>query len=377
MPGHVLIVGCGIAGLSAAWALQRDGYRITLLDRGPIPNPLASSFDNHRLIRRAYGKQLGYMHMITHAWEAWQRLWIDLRQDFAVRTGAIALSVKADDFIGWSFTALREAGFPVEPLSKSAIAARYPMIDPAGLEVAFLDPDGGVLLASRIVRAMARLLAERGATALPFAEVGSIDVDRGELELADGGRLRGDLVIVAAGPFTPRLLPRFATALKPSRQVLAYVTLTPELLALWRDGPAILGNDTNSGFYLVPPVTAPDGGETGLKIGDHLFSLRGDPALPAEREAGREESEAVLAQVHGRLAGADRYKLERAKVCYYTVEAKERFQTMPIGKAAWAMSNCSGHGFKFGACIGEAMADMVAGRRSPEQLQRYIAGEQV
>jgi glycine/D-amino acid oxidase-like deaminating enzyme len=41
------------------------------------------------------------------------------------------------------------------------------------------------------------------------------------------------------------------------------------------------------------------------------------------------------------------------------------------------MSNCSGHGFKFGACIGEAMADMVAGRRSAEALQRYVSGYDV
>jgi glycine/D-amino acid oxidase-like deaminating enzyme len=152
MRRHALIVGCGIAGLATAWALQRDGYRITLLDRGPIPNPQASSFDNHRLIRRAYGRHLGYMHMITEAWAAWQRLWADLGQELAVRTGALALSVKNDDFIAWSFAALREAGYPIEALSPRDLVARFPMIDPAGLQVAFLDPDGGVLLASRIVR---------------------------------------------------------------------------------------------------------------------------------------------------------------------------------------------------------------------------------
>src|SRR6185295_19282650 len=114
------------------------------------------------------------------------RLWSELGQELSVRTGALAFSVKADDFIGWSFAALREAGYPVEALTRRDLARRFPMIEPTGIEVAFLDPDGGVLLASRIVLALARLLTENGATALPYAEVRRIDADAAEVELADG-----------------------------------------------------------------------------------------------------------------------------------------------------------------------------------------------
>ena len=52
---RVIIVGGGIAGLSTAWALQKSGVQVTLLEQGPLPNPLASSVDDHRLIRYPYG----------------------------------------------------------------------------------------------------------------------------------------------------------------------------------------------------------------------------------------------------------------------------------------------------------------------------------
>jgi glycine/D-amino acid oxidase-like deaminating enzyme len=48
---RVIIVGGGIMGLCTAWALQRAGHRAALYEQGPIPNPLASSTDHHRLIR--------------------------------------------------------------------------------------------------------------------------------------------------------------------------------------------------------------------------------------------------------------------------------------------------------------------------------------
>jgi glycine/D-amino acid oxidase-like deaminating enzyme len=46
-----IIVGGGIMGLATAWALARDGHEVELLEQGPLPNPLASSMDEHRIIR--------------------------------------------------------------------------------------------------------------------------------------------------------------------------------------------------------------------------------------------------------------------------------------------------------------------------------------
>lgn len=374
---HVVIIGAGIAGLGAAWALLREGHGVTVLEQGPIPNPVGTSVDSHRLIRRPYGTEVGYMRMITHAYAAWDRLWADLGVKLCVDTGSLSLSAADGDRQAESLRLLKADGFPIVELSAADLAQRYPLIDPTGVRMAYLSPEGGVLLADRIVAALAKWLGEKGAKLRPMTRVQSVDSDAGAVTLADGSRVSGDLVLVAAGAWVRELVPSLGGYVEPSRQVLAYVDLPDDLAKAWASHPSLLSIGNDRGFYLVPPVARPDGTRTRLKIGDHLFSREGDaasdPRIPAFDEVRR-----VWEQARGRLRDLHRYRLAEGKICYYTVDnrlGRETFRSLPIGKAAWAMSNCSGHGFKFGACLGEAFADMVAGRRAPDAFTRYAAGE--
>ena len=52
MPSKVIVVGGGIAGLSTAWGLRKRGIAVELFEQGPLPNPQASSHDEHRIARR-------------------------------------------------------------------------------------------------------------------------------------------------------------------------------------------------------------------------------------------------------------------------------------------------------------------------------------
>jgi glycine/D-amino acid oxidase-like deaminating enzyme len=279
----ISIVGAGIMGLGCAWALERLGHQVTVFEQGPIPNPLGSSVDAHRLIRFAYGVQAGYTRMVADAYAIWDRLWADLGETLYNPTGTLVLS-HGDQLWGRESVAVLEAaGHAVERLDPAALDARFPLLDPDRAGDAFFLASGGVLFADRIVAALARLLAVRGVELRPNTPVGTVDPDRGWVTPAGGGVVGADAVVVAAGPWIGRLVPELAPRATPSRQVLAYLMPPEAHGAAWSRMPMLLEIGDESGFYAVPPVAG-----TGLKLGDHRFSLVGDP--DASRDADPSEA---------------------------------------------------------------------------------------
>jgi glycine/D-amino acid oxidase-like deaminating enzyme len=123
---------------------------------------------------------------------------------------------------------------------------------------------------------------------------------------------------------------------------------------------------TAGGFYAVPPV---DG--TLLKVGDHGFSLRGHP--DHERAPTPVEVAAICALAETRLRDLGRYRVSGARTCFYAVAAEERF-IVERCEQAWILAGFSGHGFKFGALIGERVAAAVGGGLGADALTAWAAG---
>jgi glycine/D-amino acid oxidase-like deaminating enzyme len=195
--------------------------------------------------------------------------------------------------------------------------------------------------------------------------VRAVDADTARTTLDDGTIVDADRLVVAAGPWVSRLLPSMARRVTPSRQVVAYAQPPREYVQHWQHGPMLMDLD-GAGFYLVPPA-----GGTDMKIGDHRFSLQGQPDV--DREAGEAEARVVFEQARRALRDFDRYAITSTRTCFYTVEPGERFLVERLGRT-WLVSACSGHGFKFGPLTGLSVADGVAERRGAEEIAAVAAG---
>jgi sarcosine oxidase subunit beta len=361
-----LILGAGIMGLSCAWALARAGWQVQVVEQDAVPNPRGASVDDHRLIRHAYGAARGYMRMIDPAYAAWDLLFREGAARPYVETGVLALAGSAGGWIGESRAALLADGHALADFDPAGIAARYPFLAQAGIGAAFHTPRGGVLLAREIVALLARLLAARGVPVLR-GTVTAIHPDQAAMTLADGTRLSADLLVVAAGPWGPRLVPGLAARVRPTRQVVVRLAPPPAHEAAWQAAPMLLDIGTEDGFYAVPPVAG-----TPLKIGDHRFSATADPDGP--RAVSPAEVEGILGLARGRIRDLDSYRLLSAGACWYDVEPQERFVVEPLAPHAIVMSGFSGHGFKFGALLGLAVAHAAADSAVMAALPGWAAG---
>ncbi len=354
-------------GLCAAHALLRRGWDVRVVDQAAPPNPRGASVDHHRLIRHAYGDQLGYMRMVDDAYAAWHRLFTDLGERPYIETGVLAVDeATGNGRAAWlqdSRNAMRAHGIAVEDLTAAGVPQRFPYLRGDGIADAFFVAPGGVLLAQRIVELLAGWLAGQG---VRFGRATAVDIGPQRLRLSDGTSLSADALVVAAGPWAPRLLPRLPVT--ASRQILVRLDPPTDLAAAWAGAPMLLDLATEGGFYIVPPVAG-----TPLKIGDHSFSLAGD-AQDDPREATQAEADTILALARRRIPRLDEYRFLGAAACYYDVEPKEEFVVEAIHPATVVMSGFSGHGFKFASVLGQAVGNALTDSGLLPALPGWAAG---
>lgn len=336
-------------GLSVARALIKKGIHVQLFEQDTIPNPRGSSCDDHRLIRYPYGTHIGYMHMVRDAYASWDAVWQDIGAVHYAQTGTLVTSRTG---MGWardSLNALNEAGIPLAMLEPNQLTDYAPLLQLDNVHLAYYLESGGILFARQILASLKDYVIKNGATLYEQTKITGIDHANQEVHCQEGKLYAADLIIITAGPWTKDLFP--GLPITPSQQTIHYLDVPKTDLPLWKNAPMVLDIDEDSGFYLVPPAAG-----LGLKIGDHRFSLSGhpdtpDPELPSEG------------------INPTPYPITQTKTCFYTVAPNEAFIYKQPGNTH-ILTGFSGHGFKFGAVIGDRVAERINGEQT--ELEGFV-----
>lgn len=362
----VSIVGAGIAGLSLAWSLSRRGHEVAVYEQGAIPNPISSSYDEHRITRHAYGTMAGYAALMPAAFRIWEELFADIGTRHYEPTGVVYFLRGDSPWYAATTTSLdaMKVGYRDVPLG--VVPDRFPMINQEGLTRVVETDGAGMLFPIRILSDLTVLLAKRGVKLHAYTPVEAVDLDRATVTVG-GQAIGADVVAVTAGAWVDRLVPAIVRDVVASRQAVLYLAPPQDLAEAWSTAPVMIDRGDASGTYTLPPRRG-----TRLKVGDHVFTREGDP------DDSRLATDADLYRLRAAAAAAyrdlDRYAEIERKACYYTVEEHERFVVRSAGKAGWVVSACSGHGFKLQPLITDGVARAITGERDVLGVTDWAAG---
>jgi glycine/D-amino acid oxidase-like deaminating enzyme len=348
----VIVVGAGVFGASAALALARRGWQVSVIERATPGHSGASSGGESRLLRVSHGPDRWYTAMAWAARRAWRQLEAETGRDVLVETGLVWFARSAE---GWEADSMRvcdAAGIPVERISSDRVAELYPSVRTDDLAFGLWEPHGGVLRARTAVAVLVEHAVRHGAV----LRVGdTARPDRHGVRIGDEV-LHADRVIWACGPWLPRLFPG-RVEMAVTQQDTCFFSAPPA----WRAGMVPAWVDFDGAAYGAGDLDG-HGFKCSSDIQGPAFDPDRDDRLP--QQAHVDAARAILAHRFPALAGAP---LAGTRTCQYTTTVDTQFLISPLDDdRVWLFGGGSGHGFKHGPALGAYVADLVEGRYAPD-----------
>jgi sarcosine oxidase len=329
MQAEVVVVGAGIMGSAAAYALARQGRDVLLVEQFRIGHEHGSSHGRSRIVRLAY-PEVEFVELAREAFAGWRALEQESGQELLDLNGLLEL-VKSS---GQSTKdALEAAGAEYELLDADGVRNRWPPVRVPEGWTALFQPEAGIVRADLAHRAFVDRALAHGARLEEETRVESLD------------ELDAKVVVVTAGPWVKSFFPDLPV--RTTRETLAYFRREGDPL------PVVAQLDPETRGHLIYSLHDP---LHGLKAGVHHAGATVGPDEPGEPDPA--VIERVAEWVARTYPDADPDPVA-TETCMYTTTPDEQFILERRGKVVIG-SPCSGHGFKFAPTIGSRLAALAA-----------------
>ncbi|MCW5547703.1 MAG: FAD-dependent oxidoreductase [Opitutaceae bacterium] len=363
---RIAVVGSGVLGAWAARSLQLRGARVTLVDAWGPAHSRASSGDETRIIRGAYGDQPHYVELTDRSFHLWEELGAGGRP-LLERIGALWLFGEDDSFVTRARPHLERWRFPIEPLEAAAARKRFPQIRWDGVVSAYYESRAGLIHARRAVRELVARFVGAGGELRTARVQPRVDrrADRGGVRLADGSVLEADRWVFAAGPWLGELFPEWIGPwLRPTRQEVFYfgtpagdACFTGAALPVWID-------NARGSWYGIPGNE-----DRGFKISANDLGEVVDPTT-VERTPDASRLQRARAHLGFRFPALANAPLLESRVCQYenTPDRDLLIDFSPEDPNTLVIGGGSGHAFKLGPALGELVARITLGEMPPPAI---------
>ncbi|MEK1932376.1 MAG: N-methyl-L-tryptophan oxidase [Pararhizobium sp.] len=355
------VVGLGAMGASALYFLARSGGKVVGIDKYSPPHRHGASHGGYKVTREAVAEGPAYLHFVRRSNELVCDLERQCNATLMQRTGTLIIGSEAatssNSFLRDTVQIAQANEIEHKTFSSKDLKKLYPQLTGVANEDAgYFEPNAGFIIPEPLLSLQIVLARQAGAEILENTAVTRITPISGGVEIeADGLRIRARQVVVAAGRWTDRLFggqfggllsvtPQRTFTFK-ARDTAAYQPGRFPTLMWFRES---VGGECATVFPL-------EGSEHGVKF--FVADTEADPRI------GMSGDQFYQHHVQPFFEGISS-ELLSSETCFYTSTPDHGFvlDWHPEIPGLFLVSACSGHGFKHALGIGEAVADLLAGK---------------
>jgi sarcosine oxidase len=369
----VVVVGAGAFGGWTALYLQRMGARVTLVDQYGPGNSRASSGDETRGVRTAYGTNEQWTWWASEAIRRWVRfdeqVADGLRMRLFYRTGDLICRAASEPFIDQTLATWRKLGIRHETLTGEEARRRFPQIGLDDTQVAILEHDAGVVRARRACEAVAEVFRQEGGTIVTaHARLEDTGARANHVTLQPGGALAAERFVFACGPWLWKVFPaQLGTRMRtPMGHVYYFGTPTGDDRFTWPNLPS----------FNFPGITGwaaltPDNRGFRVRVGGRPHS---DPDT-VERWIEPDQHARARDFLALRFPALKDAPLLETRACHYELSVTRNFiiDRLPSTENVWIAGAGNAEGFKQGPMVGEYIANRVLERPTAAALDALFA----
>lgn len=361
---HVVVIGAGAHGTSAALHLARAGADVTVIERfgAPAEGPTGRS----SAICRAYYTNPFLAQVARDSLEHFADFAAFLDQDLPNgfrRSGALYLHGAGDlDTAVTTRVMLHGIGTETQHLTAGEVQDLHPGFSLDGVGFGVWEPDAGQADPGATTMSMMTAARQAGAAVRYRTSVAAITAEDGGpgVVLTDGEAVSGDRVLVAAGPWTKPLLATCGVELP--------LTVERHIVTLQGWGPIrplpFVMADLTTSVYL----TLEGEGQFGLG------PLDAGPIVDVDTnssEVSLDEHTELLGRAADRLPVFEDAELRGGWASVYDVSPDWQPVIGEVADRVFVDAGTSGHGFKLAPELGRHVADLVLGSAGDARLDDF------
>jgi glycine/D-amino acid oxidase-like deaminating enzyme len=367
----VIIVGGGLEGMSAAYALSRRGVTdVTVIERDQVGS--GGTGKSSGIVRCHYGVR-SLAAMAAKSLETFENAQELFGVDIGFRQTGYVVGVGEQNVeaLRASLTDQRSVGVETSEVGHDVVGKLWPTANLDDFAAFAYEPRGGYGDAYSTAQAYSAVARAAGVRLKQSSRVAHLVVEGGRavgVELADGTRAFADTVVVAAGPWSVALLAEHGLDLP--------IVVHREAIVLIEPGLDLGSVPVLSDLVSLQYVRAETGGQ--ILFGNSDLAVL-EPADPDHYLNAADEAFLDLAvekMVHRFPGLPDAAIASTYAGCYDVTPDFNPVISKTQVDGLIVAAGFSGHGFKISPAVGELIADLVTDGKSldphvPEQDFRF------